>query len=158
MLAIAVQLVIHLTAGTEAWIADEVAIASARLAHEFTWTAGAADEVPGEILTVDQRDALAALDDGDAVHVFVVERIADKDDDGWIGGVTWRAGKRRFVILSHTDARVDTLAHELGHFFGLHHQTADDNLMTGGRDPGSGLTKRQLRTVRKKLRAWERAH
>ncbi len=159
-LLLGLQLVIHVAAGDEAWVDDAVATASDRLDHELTWTAGPTDDVPTEILTVAARDALAALDDGDAVHVFVVARVADKDEAGaWLGGVTWRASGHRYVIVAHDDARPDTLAHELGHFFGLRHQTAEDNLMTApGRVDGARLTERQRKTVRRKIAAWLKRH
>jgi len=163
-----VALTVHVAVGADgapvadaAWVAGEVRIAGERLGPAgatFAAADGAADHVPAEVATVAERDALAALapDDG-TVHVFVVARVADKDKDGPIGGVTWHHGGKRIIIVSASGARVDTLAHELGHFFGLAHAAARDNLMTPSRDPGGTLTAAQLRTVRRRLAAWARA-
>jgi hypothetical protein len=94
----------------------------------------------------------------------VVDRAADKDKEGdWIGGVHWRYGGkaralrgRRYVILSRQHARDDTLAHELGHFFGLPHSDVDGNLMTPGRGDGGVLDDAQRKTVRRRARTWAR--
>jgi Metallo-peptidase family M12 len=164
-----VTVTVHVAAGADgapvadaAWVAAQVAAANDRLGPagaEVTAAAGAPDGVAADIATVADRDALAALapDDG-TVHVFVVATLADKDKDGVIGGVTWRAHGRRYLIVSAAHAHDDTLAHELGHFFGLAHTTATDDLMTPGRDLGGRLTEAQLRTVRRRLAAWARAH
>jgi Metallo-peptidase family M12 len=167
--AIPVELTVHVAVGTDgapvataAWVADEVEAAGERLGPTgaaFTAAAGDATVLPAAITSVAQRDDLVALvpDDG-TVHVFVVARIADKDKAGGeIGGVTWRYHGRRYILISATGARVDTLAHELGHFFGLPHTTAADNLMTPQRAPGGTLTAAQRRTVGRRLAAWARA-
>ena len=106
---------------------------------ELSWRGGGA-AVPAEIVTVADRDDLAAsATPAEVVHVFVVAALADKDEEGaWIRGVHWRYGGtrkalrgRRYVILSRI-AGEDTLAHELGHFFGLPHSETDGNLMKTG--------------------------
>jgi hypothetical protein len=164
VLALAVVLTVHVAAGADgpiaddAWLDHEVATATERLGGaEISRTAGGADGVPDAIATVDDRDALAAMaDDDGTVHVFVVERVADKDKDGVIGGVTWVHGRRRYIIVSHTDGREDTLAHELGHFFGLSHTSDPHDLMTPAREPGGTLTDAQLTIVRRHLAAFTR--
>ena len=163
MLALAVVLTVHVAADAkadDAWLDAEVATAVERLGPagaDFTRAPGAADGVPSAIATVDDRDALAALvaDDG-TVHVFVVATLADKDKDGPIGGVTWAHGRRRYIIVSHDDGKPDTLAHELGHFFGLSHTTDPHDLMTSDRAPGGTLTEAQRAIVRRRYAAFTR--
>lgn len=85
-------------------------------------------ELPAALADVDDRSERDHLgrDDHDAgvVHVFVVRRLADVDIAGdEIRGVHWRdrgVPGRRIVILSSIAGDM-TLAHELGHFFGLPH-------------------------------------
>jgi hypothetical protein len=129
----------------------------------FTVKGTPAFEAPGpEIRKVSERHALAryARPDG-SIHFFVVRRLADKAiKDKWISGVHWRyAGDdrrlrgRRYIILSRRAARVDTPAHELGHFFGLGHARDQANLMKSlPRDEDAGLAPWQVKRVKKRLR------
>ncbi|MHB8875464.1 MAG: reprolysin-like metallopeptidase [Myxococcaceae bacterium] len=85
------------------------------------------------------RDALAdfAVRPQAAVQVFVVRSAKDLDPGaGNIAGVHWRYGGksrahagRRYEILSSSDSTPETLAHELGHWFGLAHSSSAQNLM-----------------------------
>ena len=112
---------------------------------------------------VAERHGLAgeAPKDG-TVHVFVARGVADKDQAGaWLGGVHWRyaGGKRawrgrHYVIVSAEGARIDTCAHELGHFFGLGHRAEDDNLMNGQRvGDATQFDAGQVKTIAAHLRA-----
>ncbi|MBP6628468.1 MAG: hypothetical protein KBG28_20555 [Kofleriaceae bacterium] len=73
------------------------------------------------------------------VDVFVVDRLDDVDVAGQVlNGVHWRQRdqrERRWIIVAAT-ARPVTLAHELGHFFGLPHSTELVSLMN--KTPGPG--------------------
>ena len=129
-------------------------------AADLTFTA-VAWAGPESIVTVADRDRLAGeLAEDSDVDVFVVHEVADKDKQGaWLGGVNWRySGRaqalrgRSYVILSASGARVDTLAHELGHHFGLGHSGEPTNLMDPERDPGATLTAAQLESVRRGAR------
>jgi len=120
-------------------------------------------ETPGpEITKVAERHALAehAEPDG-SIHIFVVRRLADKKIPGkWISGVHWRyRGKnrkwkgRRYIILSRQAVRVDTPAHELGHYFGLGHvKNSKSRMQPIPRDQDASLLKWQIRRVRKRLK------
>lgn len=90
------------------------------------------------------------------IQVFVVHSARDVDKiNGWIAGVHWRyAGgqkaqnKRRFIILSSIHSDRETLAHELGHWFGLSHEKDITNLMNGsGSRSDTLLTKTQIEIV-----------
>ena len=65
------------------------------------------------------------------IHVFVVAYLANVDEPGAIWGVHWRDREEtshRWVILSAESWSL-TLAHELGHFFGLKHASKTGSLM-----------------------------
>jgi len=68
---------------------------------------------------------------GRIIHVFIVGQLDDVDVEGAIAyGVTWRRpnDNRKYIIVS-AQALERTLAHELGHFFGLPHSTYDVSIM-----------------------------
>jgi hypothetical protein len=164
--AVEVRLTVHVA--KEAITQADLTVMTDRLGELYAGTVTFAitvvpwPEGPAAIVTVDDRDALAARVSSDgSVHIFVIAEVADKDKSGdWLGGVVWRyaGGKkawlgRRYVILSATGARVDTLGHELGHYFGLDHGDQATDLMNQYRDPGAKLSEAQLRKVRRRARA-----
>lgn len=163
--AVPVPLAVHLSVAkpdtARAWTERQVAVANERYASagaRFEVRRWLAFDAPGpQITDVSGRDALARRVGRERmIHVFVVDRLANKDRSGsWIGGVHWRQRGRRYVIISRGEARADTLAHELGHFLGLRHTRARHNLMTSpGRGEGARLERWQLRRVRARLGAW----
>ena len=94
-----------------------------------------------------------------AVSVFVVEYLANVDEEGQIYGVHWRDRKttsHRWIILSSISWGF-TLAHELGHFFGLKHCSYKGSIMnkTGKEKlPMSerGFVPEEIKTMRKRLK------
>jgi hypothetical protein len=84
------------------------------------------------------RDRFAPLVTAHEIQVFVVRSLRDDAQMGvYRRGVTWdsrTSPSRRFIILS-ADASLSSLAHELGHFFGIQpHSTVKNNLMSYDRD------------------------
>jgi hypothetical protein len=79
------------------------------------------------------RDALGERIQPRQVNVFVVASLRDVDDPTlYRMGVHWRSRAkpaRHYAIVAAT-ARAITLAHELGHFFGLDHTSVVDNVMS----------------------------
>jgi hypothetical protein len=168
MAATPIELGVHVALGADgapvadaAWIDVQVAEANAQLGGaevELTWRDVGDDGIGADVITVADRDALAkAAGDATVVHVFVVASLADKDVEGhWLNGVHWRGKGKRYVILSHETQWKSTLAHELGHYFGLSHTENADGLMTtGGKRTGEpSLDEAQLERVKARARAW----
>ncbi len=118
------------------WLAAQIAGANRHFAAlDVGFQLAGVDTLPASFDHVEsrsQRDALAAQKlGGKVIHVFVVGQLDDVDEDGAIAyGVTWhrRNDERKYVIVSAA-ALKRTLAHELGHFFGLPHSTYAISIM-----------------------------
>lgn len=84
----------------------------------------------------DDRDALASQVVSKQINVMVVASLRDVDDPAlYRMGVHWRSRKaltKHYVIVA-ASALPSTLAHELGHYFGLDHYMVQDNLMSYNR-------------------------
>jgi hypothetical protein len=106
--------------------------------------------------TRDDRDALDAERLPGVVNVFVVASLRDVDDTRlYRMGVHWRntaTPAHRYAIVT-ADALVSTFAHELGHYLGLPHAHALNNLMSYHRDGDRVfLTRGQGATLREYAR------
>jgi len=117
------------------WIAGQLAAANRHFVPlDVAFQLAGVDELPAStthLETRKDRDALASRLGGKLIHVFVVGQLDDVDEDGAIAyGVTWHARNddRRYVIVS-AQALERTLAHELGHFFGLPHSAYAISIM-----------------------------
>ena len=85
-----------------------------------------------------ERDSFGKLATGRVIHVFITGRLDDVDIPGnEIYGVAWRSGSNVKLIILSTQAWERTLAHELGHVFGLPHSTYPISIMnkTDRKDP-----------------------
>lgn len=118
------------------WIATQIRDADAffgKLGVHFRWTLRKEiGETHAEMHERADRDALAAHVEKSVVDVFVVARLEDVDEPGrYRKGVAWTSKPtgKRFIILSG-EAPPMVLTHELGHFFGIGHTDAPDNLMS----------------------------
>ncbi len=103
------------------------------------------------------RNELSSLLTAGSVDVFLVNSLRDVDDTRLHRrGVTWThyrapalGGAQGPYIVLADSASPSTLAHELGHFFGLAHVPTRNNLMSYDREEGEEvLDARQLRTVK----------
>ena len=90
-----------------------------------------------DLVTPKDRDALASFCERGVINVMFVASLRDIDvtEEVYRMGVTWTGPGARYVIVASA-ARETTLAHELGHFFGLQHVKTKNNLMSYDRDGG----------------------
>lgn len=84
------------------------------------------------------RDRFAPMVTSHEIQVFIVRSLRDSEVVGmYRGGVTWdsrTSPSRRYIIVAATAAQ-STLAHELGHFFGIQpHSNVKNNLMSYDRE------------------------
>jgi hypothetical protein len=118
-------------------------------------------EAHARLETRDDRDALAGRLEPRRVNVFVVASLRDVDDpERYRMGVHWRnrASPGRHYVIVAGDARATTLAHELGHFFGLDHASVVDNVMSYERGGGPVFfDERQARRMRAMARMYVQA-
>jgi hypothetical protein len=119
---------------TPEWIASKLD-AAAKLFEplDTAFELAGVDELPAKFARVANRADRNAIAKGHlggtTIHVFVVARLDDIDIAGdEIRGVTWHANGTTYIILSAI-APERTLAHELGHFFGLPHSAYPISIM-----------------------------
>ncbi len=118
---------------TADWITAQLAGANRHFtALDLGFRIVAVDALPASATRVDdrkERDSFGPRVQGTVIHVFVTGHLDDVDVAGQMAyGVTWRKGSTKFIILS-TQAWERTLAHELGHVFGLPHSTYAISIM-----------------------------
>ncbi|MDH5491622.1 MAG: hypothetical protein OEY14_06695 [Myxococcales bacterium] len=97
------------------------------------------------------RHALARFAAPRRVNVFIPGYLGDLEaPERPIWGVHWRTrGPHRHHVILSAAAGSDVLAHELGHFFGLGHETGPLNIMSYGRMGGARFDPSQLERIRR---------
>lgn len=111
---------------TPAWLAEQVAEAQRHFAAiDVGFEVVGAEPLPeaaAHLVTREDRSGLAKAGlPNRVIHVYLTGKLEDVDHPGDpVYGVTWRRGDRKYVIVS-AEAFPRTLAHELGHVFGLPH-------------------------------------
>jgi hypothetical protein len=142
ILAVVIQIQFHVAAddngkiANQGWLDTQVAAANRHFAPlEVIFEVAGVDALPATAVHVETRADRNALAQGrlkgTPIHVFVVGQLDDVDNEGAIAyGVTWRLPKdpRKYIIIS-VQALERTLAHELGHVFGLPHSTYAISIM-----------------------------
>jgi hypothetical protein len=140
----------------EAWLAVQLAEVErlyGPIGLRFKRTAARSLTEPyARLETRQDRDALDAERQEGVINAFIVASMRDVDDTRrYRMGVHWRNTtwlSHRYVIVT-ADAIPSTLAHELGHWFGLPHAHKVDNLMSYSRTGERVfLSKHQAATVR----------
>lgn len=89
------------------------------------------------------------------IHVFFVDSINSEDHGPLAGAETRRVLPCSKLILLTDLQSDDTLAHEIGHFFGLSHHKNVHNVMNGGStrsDKHTSFSKKQREHMRNKMR------
>ncbi len=136
-LSIAVVQVAGAAVQDDAWIEASLAELS-RVYNEFGVYFSKAevrslDEKYAALESRSDRDALSAHRKKGFINVFVVKSLRDVDNNtSLLMGVHWAPQgdlTKHYVIVSSTASKT-TLAHELGHYFGLPHLHVPDNLMS----------------------------
>lgn len=126
---------------TDAWIDAQIAEAERLLGQKgIHFRKAGSRPLPDRFARLEtrkDRDALRDEMQKGVINVMVVASLRDVDDPRlYRMGVHWRPvahPKDRYVIVA-TSALPSTLAHELGHYFGLGHTTITNNLMSYSRD------------------------
>jgi hypothetical protein len=121
---------------TPEWVAAQISEANRHFAPlEVAFTLAGVSALPTDkarVETREDRDRLGRkLYSRGKIHLFLVEELANVDEPGKLNGVHWRdqaKKSRRWIILSSTAYPI-TLAHELGHFFGLPHSSYPISIM-----------------------------
>ncbi len=109
------------------------------------------------LVTPADRDGLSAHHEKKVINVFFVRSLRDiHKPKRYIQGVHWRLRRnvrKRYVIVA-ANATPTTLAHELGHYFGLGHSQVLNNLMSYKRDDPSAVAfdKRQGKRMRRSVK------
>jgi len=117
-----------------AWIAAQLAFANKQFEPlDTSFQLAAVDFLPETAARLEDRaarNALAKRVTGTVIDVFLTGYLADVDKPGSFAyGVTWRTkADHKYIIVSGM-GRDRTLAHELGHFFGLPHSTYAVSIM-----------------------------
>jgi len=106
----------------------------------------------------DARTALAKYKRGTVIDVFLTGYLGDIDKPGsFIRGVTWHTDDGGRLIILSTVGVERTLAHELGHFFGLPHSHVVNDLMSYDRTGEPFVSEAQGVTVRDRARRFLRS-
>lgn len=126
----------------DAWLDAQVAAAEALFGpHGVHFVKAAARPLAGRFARLEtraDRDALSKELAKGVVNVFVVASLRDVDDPSRLRmGVHWRpkGDERKHYVIVAASAQPTTLAHELGHFFGIpEHSAQKNNLMSYDRE------------------------
>ncbi|HEY6039197.1 MAG TPA: matrixin family metalloprotease [Kofleriaceae bacterium] len=154
LIAVVFQIVLHVAPETvsETWLDQMLAVANAQFAAvDASFAYASRDEhSAAHVVTRTDRDAFAKQVTDNQIHVFVIGKLENVDDDKPVHGVTWRGKGKRYIIIA-ADSPDRVLAHELGHLFGLPHSTYKISIMNKTKRDDPPLDQRRFSDEELKL-------
>ena len=108
-----------------------------------------------EQINISQKDDLKKLTDlvnDNNIHIFFIKELKSNNKKEVLRGFFYFRERCKKIILISDKANRSTIAHEIGHFFGLEHSTDSLNTMsTKQRKKNSKFNEKQLKFMKRQI-------